>query len=69
METYLKILVEVWQQWQTLLGVAALIILLVNVFKVMGIVKDGQADVWVAALNLIGLIALFATKEIGRAHV
>lgn len=53
---------EILVQWGSLAGFAALISLLVNVGKEVGVVKDGQAQNWSAGLNLIGLAGLLALK-------
>ena len=45
-----------------LAGFAALIALLINIGKAAGWVKDGQAPIVSAGLNLLGLAGLFATK-------
>ena len=45
-----------------LAGVGALIAVLVNIGKTAGLVKDGQATTYVAGLNLLALIGLFALK-------
>ncbi len=49
-------------QWGTLVGVAALIAVIINVLKLAGVVKDGTAQTWSAGLNLAGLIILFVLK-------
>jgi hypothetical protein len=49
-------------QWAGLAGFAALIALLINVGKVAGVVKDGQAATWSAGLNLVGLVGLLALQ-------
>ncbi|NPV85994.1 MAG: hypothetical protein HPY45_08310 [Anaerolineae bacterium] len=45
-------------QWGALAGFAALIAAIINILKTAGLVKDGQAQAWSAALNLIGLAVL-----------
>lgn len=45
-------------EFGTLLGFAALVSLIVNVLKVLGVVKDGTADKWVAGINFAGVLAL-----------
>ena len=47
-------------QFSGLVGFAALVTFLVNAFKTVGWVKDGQAQNWVAGLNLLGLAGLLA---------
>lgn len=49
-------------QLATLAGFAALVSVLVNVGKFLGIVQDGTADKWVAGANLVGIIGLFILR-------
>lgn len=49
-------------QLMGLAGFAALVVLLVNVLKSVGIVKDGSSDLWSAGFNLAGLVALYLLK-------
>jgi len=49
-------------QWTGLAGFAAIITLLINVLKTIGIVKDGQAPAWSAGLNLLGMAVLLAMQ-------
>ncbi len=49
-------------QYASLVGVAALIALLINVLKWFGVVTDGTAQTWSAGLNLLFLIGLFAVN-------
>lgn len=49
-------------EWVGLAGFAALIALLINIGKAAGWVKDGQAPIVSAALNLLGLAGLLAAK-------
>lgn len=51
-------------QWSALVGMAALIAVLINLLKLAGLVKDGDAQTWSAALNLLGMAALFLLKVI-----
>lgn len=53
---------ELLVQWGSLAGVAALIGVVINVFKSLGIVKDGSAKTWSAALNMIGLAVLLLLR-------
>ena len=53
---------DLFLQFGQLVGVAAAIAALVNVFKAFGLVKDGDAGKWVAALNLVALAVLVALK-------
>lgn len=43
-------------------GVGAVVAMLINVGKTIGLVKDGQAKMWSTGLNILGLAALFAVK-------
>lgn len=54
----LKSVMEVAAQFAALAGVAGLVVILINVLKQMGVVKDGQAPVWSFVLNAVafGLI-------------
>lgn len=49
-------------QWGTLVGVAALIAVIINVLKLAGVIQDGTAQNWSAGLNLVGLVILFVLK-------
>jgi len=42
----------------TLVGIASLIVLLVNVGKAFKLVKDGTADIWFKSLNLLAFVLL-----------
>lgn len=53
---------ELLLQWSALAGFAALIALAINVLKAAGVVKDGDAPTWSAALNLAGLAGLLALR-------
>jgi hypothetical protein len=55
-------LLELVQQLGLMAGVAGVIAALVNVGKVVKIVKDGQAANWATGLNLIALGVLFYLK-------
>ena len=55
-------ILDLFLQFGQLVGVAACIAALINVFKTFGLVKDGDAGKWSAALNLIALAALVALK-------
>ena len=46
--------------WAGLAGFAALIAFLINILKVIGWVKDDQAQTWSAGLNILGLAGLLA---------
>lgn len=47
------------EQLMALGGFAALIAVVINVLKSVGVIKDGQAGTWAAGMNLAGLIGLF----------
>jgi len=49
-------------QFATLIGFAALVSVVINILKMVGVVKDGTADKWIAGFNLAGLIALAVAK-------
>jgi hypothetical protein len=49
-------------QFMALAGVGALVALIVNILKTVGVVKDGNAPTWATGLNLIGLVLLFFIK-------
>lgn len=53
---------ELLAQWTSLVGIAAVIAVIINVLKLVGVVKDGQAQTWSAGANLVGLIALFVLR-------
>ncbi len=58
MEEILNVLLQFGQ----LAGIAACIAALVNVGKVFGLVRDGDAGRWFAALNLVALAVLVALR-------
>lgn len=45
-----------------LAGFAAIVALVINVGKLFGWVKDGDAVKWSGGLNLLGILALFVTR-------
>jgi hypothetical protein len=49
-------------QWPSLVGVAALIAMLIDIGKSAGWLQDGVAPKWSAGLNLAGMVALIAFK-------
>ena len=51
------------QQFLTMGGFAALVAILINVFKAFGWVKDGTAGTWSAVANLIGVVGLFVVQN------
>jgi hypothetical protein len=54
----LDLLVSLTVQFFSLLGVAALIAVLVNLGKIIGVVKDGTAMYWASGLGLIAFVTL-----------
>ncbi|MCE5208276.1 MAG: hypothetical protein LLG42_08190 [Chloroflexi bacterium] len=55
---------EILTQWSALVGMAALIAVIINILKLTGLVKDGDAQTWSAGLNLAGLAVLFILRVI-----
>jgi hypothetical protein len=55
-------LVQLVVSFGSMAGAAALVAILVDLFKRFGIVKDGDAPRWSAALNLLFLIALVSAR-------
>lgn len=55
---------EILTQWSALVGMAALIAVIINILKLIGLVKDGDAQTWSAGLNLAGLAVLFILRVI-----
>jgi hypothetical protein len=53
---------ELLVQFSGLVGYAALVTFVVNALKTLNVVKDGQAQNWVAGLNLLGLAGLLGLK-------
>ena len=53
---------EILLGFTSLAGVAALIALIINVLKTLGVVKDGTAQNWSAGLNLAAMVILFVLK-------
>jgi len=49
-------------QFLALAGVGALVALIINVLKVVGVVKDGDAPTWATGANLVGLVILFLLR-------
>jgi hypothetical protein len=56
----LNIAVTILLGFASLLGISKLIAALINVLKLVGVVKDGTSSRWSAALNLVAFIALVA---------
>jgi hypothetical protein len=56
----LNIVVKIVLGFASLVGVSQLVAVIVNLLKVIGLVKDGTADKWAAGLNLAFFIALCA---------
>lgn len=53
---------DLLMQLTGLAGFAALVALLINILKSVGIVKDDKAEIWSAGGNLLGLIALYLLR-------
>lgn len=51
-------------QFLTLGGFAAIVAVLINILKAMGVVKDGTAGTWAAGANLIGLGLLYVFQVV-----
>lgn len=49
-------------QYGSLVGVAAVIAVVINLLKVFGLVKDGQAPIYSTGLNVLCLAVLFALQ-------
>ena len=58
----LQDLVQLIVAFGSMAGVAALVSVLIDVFKRFGLVKDGDAPKWSGALNLIALAALVSAR-------
>jgi uncharacterized membrane protein len=54
----LSVLVTITLGFASLVGVSKLVAALINLLKVIGLVKDSTADKWAAGLNLASFIAL-----------
>ena len=50
------------QQYELLVGFAAIVAALVNVLKVFGVVKDGTASKWSLGLSTVGLLVFIGLK-------
>jgi hypothetical protein len=55
-------LVQIIIQFSSLAGCAALVAVIINILKQVGVVKDGTAGKWSAALNIVVLAILIAFK-------
>lgn len=55
---WLDVILKLAMGFGSLVGVAALIAALINILKVVGVVKDGTAGQWSAILNLVAFFAL-----------
>jgi len=53
---------QVLIEFGALVGFAALVSVIVNILKVVGVVQDGTADKWVAGFDLAGVIALLVIR-------
>ena len=62
MQFNLNDLVQLIVSFGSMAGVAALVAILVDLFKRFGLVQDGLAPKWSAALNLVFLIALVSAR-------
>jgi len=58
MDNILNTLVSLTIQFSALVGVAALIASVINLFKILNIVKDDTSQYWSAGLNLVAFIVL-----------
>lgn len=58
--TPLDVILQLALGFASLAGVAALVAVIVQVFKLAGLVKDGTSNKWISALNLIAFIVLVA---------
>lgn len=47
----------------SLIGFSALVALVVNVLKSLGIVKEGYVTRWVAGFNLVGILAVYVALK------
>jgi hypothetical protein len=56
--TVLDVILRIAVGFASLAGVAGLVAVLVQIFKLVGLVKDGTAGQWTAGFNLIAFIAL-----------
>lgn len=53
---------EILIQFAALAGFAALASIIINALKLFGVVKDGTADKWVAGVNFVGVMTLYALR-------
>ncbi len=58
----LSIILAVGAGFAALIGVAALVSALVQLGKIIGLIKDGKSDQWTAILNLLAFIALVGLR-------
>ena len=56
--TALDIILKIALGFASLAGVSSLVAVLVQIFKLVGLVRDGTANKWTAAFNLIAFIGL-----------
>jgi len=54
-----------FQTFTSLAGVGAFVSVFVNVLKVLGVVKDGEAEDWVTGLDLVCIVLLFVANLLG----
>lgn len=57
-------ILSVFENWGVFVGAAALIALLINLLKLVGVVKDGDAPKWNAGLNLAFIIGLAVVQAV-----
>ena len=62
LNSVLPLILQVVEVFVSLVGVAMLIAALVNLLKLVGIVTDGNATNWTAALNLVAFIGIVAWR-------
>jgi hypothetical protein len=55
---WLGVILKLAMGFGSLVGVAALVTVLINALKALGLVKDGTAGRWSAGLNLVAFLAL-----------
>ncbi len=58
----MEILMQLVAQLDKLVGVAALIVVLVNVLKFINVATDGTAPTWAAGFYLVTLVGLFVAR-------
>ena len=53
---------DVMAQFAALAGFAALIAVVVNILKIVGVVKEDQASIWVAGANLLCILTMYGLR-------